>query len=342
MIKIPPSVFAGPKLQRPTLETIQSCNGAVFTHFDRAPFFGCQTSDALIFVDDLPHCRASRNACRLAVLFFAAVELWCLWYFLPNCAIFGRAAVPSEEQCSESALSVPCPSRLFFVFLALSNLAYARMVWGPGHYPGFISIEGSEVDPSFVPQNFARVCKYCRTKQPLRCRHVHECGRCVARFDHHCFWIGTSVGATNHRGFVIMVACLFLTLVMGTFHVWTSFVDEWRNDATFWSHIKVNLGFVGLGIVGGLMSVFLGGVLLSHVILISLNQTTYEFMRPEKLRYYDLDNLGERSSSFSRRWRRGSSPFDEGLVKNWCHFVSGSFCHSVNFSVAGFKKDYIV
>jgi hypothetical protein len=35
-----------------------------------------------------------------------------------------------------------------------------------------------------------RTCEHCNTKQQLRTKHCHDCGRCVATFDHHCFWIG--------------------------------------------------------------------------------------------------------------------------------------------------------
>jgi len=39
-----------------------------------------------------------------------------------------------------------------------------------------------------------RSCEHCRTKQLLRTKHCHDCGRCVTTFDHHCFWIGNCVG----------------------------------------------------------------------------------------------------------------------------------------------------
>jgi palmitoyltransferase len=40
-------------------------------------------------------------------------------------------------------------------------------------------------------------CELCGVRQPRRCKHCHDCGRCVAVFDHHCAWLGNCVGARN-------------------------------------------------------------------------------------------------------------------------------------------------
>lgn len=36
-----------------------------------------------------------------------------------------------------------------------------------------------------------RYCLICNIDQPLRSKHCNKCNKCVARYDHHCPWIGT-------------------------------------------------------------------------------------------------------------------------------------------------------
>lgn len=37
-----------------------------------------------------------------------------------------------------------------------------------------------------------RYCTICNIEQPIRSKHCKECKRCVAMYDHHCPWMGSS------------------------------------------------------------------------------------------------------------------------------------------------------
>lgn len=35
-----------------------------------------------------------------------------------------------------------------------------------------------------------RYCTVCNMEQPFRAKHCKDCDRCIARYDHHCPWLG--------------------------------------------------------------------------------------------------------------------------------------------------------
>jgi palmitoyltransferase ZDHHC13/17 len=55
--------------------------------------------------------------------------------------------------------------------------------------------------------DFGRLCVACRTVRPPRAKHCGATGRCIARFDHYCPWVGCAVGAGNTGRFFAMLAC---------------------------------------------------------------------------------------------------------------------------------------
>lgn len=54
-----------------------------------------------------------------------------------------------------------------------------------------------------------RLCHSCRVVRPLRSKHSPSLNvdKCVPRFDHHCPWVGNTVGYNNHPWFLAYVAC---------------------------------------------------------------------------------------------------------------------------------------
>lgn len=58
-------------------------------------------------------------------------------------------------------------------------------------------------------------CAKCQLVRPARAWHCRICGICVRRMDHHCVWINSCVGESNHQAFILALSIFLLTSVYG-------------------------------------------------------------------------------------------------------------------------------
>ena len=124
-------------------------------------------------------------------------------------------------------------------------------------------------------------CKHCEAWQGLRTKHCHDCGRCVKKFDHHCFWVGTCVGEKNHARFVWYLAAQ-TALIVWAFHVSNS---GWKYMETFHELFEYNAGPVCMSITLFIFIMFVGSLLGFHLYLIVTAQTTWEVSSRDKISY---------------------------------------------------------
>lgn len=150
----------------------------------------------------------------------------------------------------------------------------------------------------------------CHFYQPPRAHHCSVNDNCIEKFDHHCPWVGTTIGRRNYRWFLLFIfsaslLCIYVcaTGVLSVVAEYDALQEEKKagEDPNVLDAFKEAPAAVALALYTALFFLFVGGLSIFHIYLVSTNQTTYENFR------YGYD--------------RAQNPYDEGCSAN-CWQVS--------------------
>mmetsp|Transcript_14045 Transcript_14045/g.30408 ORF Transcript_14045/g.30408 Transcript_14045/m.30408 type:complete len:424 (+) Transcript_14045:382-1653(+) len=131
----------------------------------------------------------------------------------------------------------------------------------------------------------------CHFYQPPRAHHCSVNDNCIERFDHHCPWVGTTIGKRNYRTFLLFIyTSTVLCLYVFGCCLAQLFVkhNELQADADAQGDYGANVWGKTIGqVIPAIVLMaftflffwFVGGLSMFHCYLVGSNQTTYENFR---------------------------------------------------------------
>eukprot|EP00760_Papus_ankaliazontas_P027027 PhM_4_TR3110/c1_g1_i4/m.35155/K18932/ZDHHC; palmitoyltransferase len=205
---------------------------------------------------------------------------------------------------SASAVRLGLDDGLSRLVVIVNILHICLVMRDPGYLP--VVVEDKSSKPTNEAAADESYCAICNISRPERARHCKRCGRCVARFDHHCYWLHNCVGARTHALFLLYVGVLFYAVWRGTGRVYDAIerVDSGGLDA-YITHNIFQLIVLSVGVMSAL---FLFGLFWGHVGLAVVGTTTWEFVSAHKIWY-----LREHEN-------QNYNPYDAGPIWNCFYF----------------------
>jgi len=153
--------------------------------------------------------------------------------------------------------------------------------------------------------NSREFCLTTMVKKPLRSKYCVQHKAVIARFDHYCIWLSTSIGDGNHRTFILFLLSQVVNSSMLAIYIIKALHTDFKNSSS--CEISENLFsknyFFPLTLCATLIFVSICLVCLTFEQLtnITINLTTNEKINEVRYEYLRDDN-GNSTNKFDRRF----------------------------------------
>lgn len=138
------------------------------------------------------------------------------------------------------------------------------------------------------------LCHTCRIVKPLRSKHCRVAKRCVLLFDHHCPFVGTTIGLYNYIYFYLFLIS-FCLMEIGFIVAWITFMKRSKDFPK---------GIFVMGLYLSLYVIPVAFMVSYHTTLVFGNISTNEQLNARKYRYFWNES------------GRFHNPFNRGIIRN--------------------------
>lgn len=156
-----------------------------------------------------------------------------------------------------SLLSLSISTNLFILhinsydYLILSSLQVIFFIIIANKNPGYIEKNGKSLLELCEEYESSHICPDCIVRRLPRSRHCQSCEKCIEKFDHHCPWINTCIGAQNLGIFYCFILATFALLISSGYHDLMFLINFYNLQETFQLNIEICIAAVWTFIATG-------------------------------------------------------------------------------------------